>query len=121
VLGALACLAVGIVLSIPHGGRVRQWHPYGAKGPAVTAYHQYTWGHALSFEPFAAFGSDRYRLVAGVDTSGSYGQEVPVPDHLAPGSGELAKVRVTGAAAGVTITYSTRDRVFIPKANLKAR
>lgn len=120
ILGALACLVLGIVLTIPHADRVRQWHPYGAKGPAVTVYHRWTWGHALSLDSLLPFGYDRYEILAGQDPSGSYGEVVPIAD-LTPGSGELAKVRVTGDKTGITITYSTGDQAFIPKANLYGR
>lgn len=67
------------------------------------------------------FGYNRYELIAGDDPSGSYGQVVPVPGYLTPGSGELAKLRVTGNARGITITYGPGDQAFIPKPNLKGR
>lgn len=110
ILGALACaLAVG-VLSWRHIDRAKQWHPYGPKGPTVTAWHAYTWSDLL--------GYDRYELIAGDDPSGSYGEDVPVPRDF---DSDLAKVRVTANATGITITYPAGDRAFIPKANLKGR
>ena len=115
ILGALACMVVGAVLLFPHGDRVRQWHPYGAKGPVVTVHHQWTWGRT------SGFGYNRYEILAGEDPSGGYGEVVPIPSYLKPGTDELAKVRVTGGKAGITITYSPGDRVFIPEKNLKGR
>lgn len=120
VLGAVACaLAVG-VLNWRHVDRVRQWHPYGAKGPVVTASHAYTWGHLLDLG-VVSFGYDRYELTAGEDPSGSYGEHVPVPRDFSPRYDDLSKVRVTADASGITIAYPGKDRAFIPKANLKGR
>lgn len=120
-IGAVACLIVGIVLSLPHGGRVRQWHPYGPKGPVVTAYHQYTWGHAISPEPLLSFGYDRYTFTAGDDPTGSYGAEVPMAPDFGPPDDDLSAVKVTGDDTGITVTYHGKSRGFVPKSSLELR
>jgi len=120
ILGALACALIVGVLNWRHIDRARQWHPYGAKGPVVTAWHAYTWGHYLDIG-VVSFGYDRYELTAGEDPSGSYGEEVPVPTDFGPPYDDLSKIQVTGDASGITLTYDTKNRVFIPKSNLKGR
>lgn len=119
-LGALACAVVFAVLNWRHVERARQWHPYGANGPVVTAWHTYTWGHYLDVGA-VSLGYDRYELTAGEDPSGSYGEDVPVPRNFGPRYDDISKVQVTGDATGITITYPTKDRAFVPKANLKGR
>lgn len=121
ILGALACFIVGIVLNYPHSDRVRQWHPYGAGGPAVSVFHRWTWAWALNFGILNGAGYNRYEIVAGEDPSGTYGAPIAMPGYVSPGDGELAKIRVTGDARGITITFSGGEHFFIPKANLKGR
>lgn len=121
-LGAVGGVVLGLViaavavaaLSWRHVDRARQWHPYGPKGPVVTVWHAYTWGHV------AGLGYDRFEVVAGEDPSGSYGADVPTPRHFSP-AGDLAKMRVTAGSTGVTVTYPAGDRAFVPKKYLKGR
>lgn len=121
-LGAIGCVILGLViaalvvaaLSWRHIDRARQWHPYGPKGPVITVWHTYTWGHLVGV------GYNRYEVVAGEDPSGSHGADVPTPRHFSPGN-DLTKMHVTADSKGITITYPDGDHAYVPQENLKGR
>lgn len=112
-LGGLVCVVACVIASVSHTTVVREWHPYGPPDPEavpiVIARHEYTWSHVLGL------GHDRYALVAIVPISDATGVRVPVPDAFTPAYADLADLRVSGDARGVTITYRTGERVFVPK------